>query len=391
MEVQRLSKSPSRHIRSTAAVMVAVTFAVSALLAAVRFRMLPMQAEGMAEGIVFAAKRTAPTAVLTGKSCQNCHAEVCESHATAPHGRTLTRLNNAIARQVLAGRSWKRPDTGVQYDYRAVDERLMMSSSATARSWEITWLVGSGRHAQTPLLTWLDAEGKTASIEHSVSLYPDGELGTTLEMEAVSESLGLPALGNYRSCSETANCFGCHSTVVPVVAGRVLEDEIVPGVGCIRCHADAEEHSVAMERGNAFTGERLSLLSPRESVDRCGECHRRADELGGPLHPDNPLLVRFASVGLSQSQCFQKQPHGMDRAEGGETGRLDCLSCHSPHAETDARWQTHAAVCLRCHAATSSAADFACPEAGPGENCLSCHMKKVQSGERLWFTDHWIR
>ncbi len=346
---------------------------------------------GISSVPLYAATAPAPPEVLTGRACSTCHAEITAAHALSPHGRTLSRIDSAAQKNLLAGRVFTRPDTGVRFQYELDRERLLMTSSASARAREITWLFGSGRHAQTPLLTWLDAANRTVSIEHSVSLYPDGQLDTTLEMGAVTDTLGLPALGNYRSCGETANCFGCHSTWVPVEQDRIREDEVIPGVGCLRCHADAAGHAAAMETGVEFALERLSLLSPRESVDRCGECHRRADELGAPLQPENPTLARFASVGLVQSLCFRMQPHGPDQPGTEGKLRLDCLSCHSPHAETAGDWQTHAAVCLQCHQPPPTGRRFDCPTASPQDNCLACHMPKVNAGPRLQFTDHWIR
>jgi len=340
---------------------------------------------------LYDAVAPAPSEVLTGSSCVHCHADISESHASSPHGRTLMRLDSTAQKNLLAGRSRKRPDTAVQFEYQLEGDRLLLKSSATARAREITWLFGSGRHAQTPLLTWLDAAGRTASLEHIVSLYPDGSLDTTLEMEAVTDTLGLPALGNYRSCGETAHCFGCHSTWVPVDNNQIQEQSVVPGVGCLRCHSDAAAHAAAMEQGIDRSVERLNQLSPRESVDRCGECHRRADEMGAPLLPDNPTLARFASVGLVQSRCFLMQPHGADQPGAGQEGRFDCLSCHSPHAAASASWQTHTAVCLKCHQPPAAGQNFACPEASSTADCLECHMPKIRNGNRLQFTDHWIR
>lgn len=340
---------------------------------------------------LYDAVAPAPADVLTGSSCVNCHADISESHASSPHGRTLLRLHSTAQKNLLAGRSYIRPDTAVQFVYQLEDDRLLLKSSASARVREITWLFGSGRHAQTPLLTWLDAAGRTASLEHIVSLYPDGSLDTTLEMEAVTDTLGLPALGNYRSCGETAHCFGCHSTWVPVIQNQIQEQSVVPGVGCLRCHSDAAAHAAAMEQGIDRPVERLNQLSPRESVDRCGECHRRADEMGAPLTPDNPTLTRFASVGLVQSRCFLMQPHGAEQPGAGREGRFDCLSCHSPHAETPASWQAHTAVCLQCHQPPAAGQNFACPAANSTDNCLECHMPKIRTGNRLQFTDHWIR
>lgn len=320
--------------------------------------------------------------------CLECHVGITDAYRSAPHARTLVRATDPEVVSLFAGRSFHREDVDVTYDYEVRDGRLLVSSPAYGRELTIDWIFGSGTHARTPLMTWTDIAGQTSAIEHSVSWYPGGDLGVTLGMDETQESAGIHALGHPRPSSETINCFGCHCTFVPTDRGRILFDRIEPGVGCARCHWNTRQHVEEMDHGLPTTIERLSGLTPRESVDRCGECHRRADEMGAPILPDDPSIARFASVGLVQSACFLQQSE-ITLADG-KPARFDCVSCHDPHRPTSRDWRAHTAVCLTCHDAAHDRAPD-CPSATRQENCLSCHMAKVPANEHLKFTDHWIR
>ncbi|QDT31297.1 multiheme c-type cytochrome [Thalassoglobus polymorphus] len=325
---------------------------------------------------------------VSQERCAECHSDITDEFHLAPHSRTLKRVPPDEFIEKFAGRSVKLQGTGVEMEYRVEDDRLAVSSSAYPRELPIEWIFGSGTHACTPLITWTDAHGKTTSLEHSVSWYPDGKLARTLGMEELKETEGLLALGVPRTPAQTVNCFGCHATHVPVHQGKIDFDGIEPGIGCIRCHKGTAEHVRNMDEGFAATIERFSQLSPREAVDRCGECHRRADELDGEIRPDDKTLPRFASVGLVQSPCF-KQQAGM-KLPSGKPARLDCTTCHDPHRPAIRDWKVHTAVCLDCHHSNNEAAHD-CPRAARDSNCLKCHMPKVPANEHLEFTDHWIR
>ncbi len=347
-------------------------------------------------GIRFGTDRTPPKSfVLSQQSsgfsdrrCAECHADILRNYSQAPHARTLTRATDESVLYEFAGKRFRREDTGVDFQYERENGQLVLSTSAFSRKLPIDWIFGSGTHARTPLITWTDANQQTSSLEHCVSAYPDGSLGTTLGMDELQESAGILALGHPRSPSETLNCFGCHCSHVAVQEDRIVVDAIQPGISCSRCHWDSERHANEMENDLEPTTERLTQLTPLESVDRCGECHRRADEMGARLDPADKTLARFASVGLIQSQCFVQQ--ATVPPEAGVTTRLDCTSCHDPHRPARRDWQFHTTVCLSCHdQAHLKAVD--CTVASRTENCLTCHMPRVSSGEHLEFTDHWIR
>lgn len=331
---------------------------------------------------------SARTPRLSEQRCAECHAEIVESYHSSPHARTLTRVSEEFNANGFAGQTFRRDDLDVQFHYEFDDRKLMVRTPSYGRALPINWIFGSGTHAKTPLLTWLNDRGTVSAIEHGVSWYPDGQLGVTLGLDEQTAAAGIDALGHLRSAAETINCFGCHCTVVPVEEGRIQFDRIEAGVGCARCHWNGPQHVREMENSLPSTIEKFSQLTARESVDRCGECHRRADEMGGPIESEDPSIVRFASVGLVQSPCFLRQNEII--LDDGKPARFDCVSCHDPHRPSPRDWHVHAAVCLKCHdSAHHRAAD--CPDAARDTNCLSCHMPQVSANKQMKFTDHWIR
>ncbi len=328
-------------------------------------------------------------AAVTVQICAECHAEIVASFASAPHGRTLHRGDEPEILARFAGRSFQFPGSSTRIEFHADAGKLSLTSSTFAQSLPVDWIFGSGTHAQTPLILWNDARGQTSAIEHSVSWYAGGQIAATLGMDGLKASVGGEALGRHWGTAETANCFGCHATYVPAQEGQIDFDHLQPNIGCVRCHFDAATHARGMA-GGAETKpiERFAALTPAESVFRCGECHRRAGELGGELKADDPTIVRFASVGLPQSPCFQRQAEVT--LANGKPARLDCTTCHDPHRPTEQDWRNHTRVCLECHDSAQGRA-IDCTHAPRTENCLKCHMPAVPSNDFLNFTDHWIR
>ena len=331
---------------------------------------------------------SSPVLPVPEHRCVECHSDITDTFRSVPHARTLARAAQDDVLDGFSGQSFLNPLSKVDFHYRHQGDRLLVSTPAYAREMTVAWVFGSGTHARTPLITYIDSEGKTSSIEHSVSWYPDSQLGVTLGMETLEESNGVLCLGVPRTPAETVNCFGCHCTHIAVADGQILFDEILPGVGCARCHWNTTRHVQEMDLGLPATIERFKELTPQESIDRCGECHRRASEMGGEITTDDKTLPRFASVGLVQSACFKRQSDVL-RADG-EPMRLDCTNCHNPHQPTSQDWRVHTSVCLNCHDNGEKRARD-CTIATRDQNCLPCHMPKLPANEHLSFTDHWIR
>jgi len=322
------------------------------------------------------------------QSCAECHAEIVESFQLAPHANTLHR---AVSDELLArfvDRTFVRESTQAEYRYVLKEGRLFLKTSAYPREMPIDWIVGSGTHAQTPLLLWEDDQGAHQSLEHIVSWYPNGELGVTLGQEKLDFAEGIYAVGHPWDTAETINCFGCHATYVPVKDKKIDFEKIHLGISCARCHLDSAGHVQRMEAGADVEIERFSKLSPLEAMNRCGECHRRATEVGSDITPNDETIVRFAPVGLAMSPCFLNQVQVV--LGNGEPARLDCTTCHNPHRPATADWKAHTKTCLKCHDERNQRA-LDCTHAARDSNCLTCHMPKVSANEHLQFTDHWIR
>lgn len=320
--------------------------------------------------------------------CAECHNDVVDRFQTAPHARTLFRANDPVIAAKFAGRSFTRPGTGVEYRYdQSENGDLWLSTPAYSGKLRMGWVLGSGSHAQTPLIMVPEADGRTGAVEHSVSWYPSGTLDVTFGADTATETSGLGAIGRHWGPAEAANCLGCHSAEVPVHDGRLDEDHVIPNLDCARCHWNTAGHVKDMDAAGTTTIERLGSLPPLEAVERCGECHRRAEDFDNAINHDNKSIVRFAPVGLIQSPCFIEQADV--KLGNGQSGRLDCATCHDPHVGS-VRPDMIAVSCEKCHTGASEAAAH-CTSPMTDVDCLPCHMPKVSMNRELSFTDHWIR
>ncbi|NQV26612.1 MAG: hypothetical protein HQ518_19830 [Rhodopirellula sp.] len=325
----------------------------------------------------------------TMNQCAECHPDVCETFATAPHRLTLTRASSPEVREHFAGKEFSFAEGGPTVRYESRDDALWLESAALPGPLRVGWIFGSGQHAQTPVSVLTNPDGRSESLQHRVSWYPTDELAATPGLEVASlETQGLYEVFQHEDHVVTMDCFECHVTHLPNHNGRIDESQIILGVGCDRCHPGGRVHMASVEDG-PLSIERWSELSPLESVNRCGECHRRADQLTeAELDPQRPVLARFASVGLVMSACFKQQ--AVVNGEPSFDSRLDCLTCHDPHRPASRDPQFYREKCLGCHGSDDGQA-AECTSRPMSSNCLPCHMPKQQSTENLGFTDHWIR
>ena len=336
---------------------------------------------------------SAPPGPVGMDRCRNCHPGVCDSFQSAPHLHTLSSTDDPAILEHFAGRTFHAGE--IDYAVARRDGKLWLESSAWLEPIRIDWVFGSGQHAQTPVSTRLNPAGQTESLELSISWYPDiNGLGPTLgTSEMTVADIGAGGAGSLLDHADTLDCFGCHTTFLPLDNGRIAQGRIVAGVRCERCHTNSHAHATAMEAGDYERGaaamETWSDLTPLESILRCGECHRRPDQLPPEdLSPDNKMLLRFAPVGLSQSPCFVKQE--TVRGTDGKPLRLDCTTCHNPHQPARTNPDFYRQECLKCHGTHPSQAALCAAEPMTSE-CLKCHMPQLKVQEHLFFTDHWIR
>lgn len=316
------------------------------------------------------------------RDCGDCHPGIVESLREAPHSLTLRRPDeNGLAAR-FAGRNFPVDDREFRFEQQPAG--LHFFSSGRAESARVDWIFGSGHHALTPVATFPGVNGDTELIQLHVSWFADGELGVTPGSETLIA--GSATFGIHHGAQETRDCFTCHASFVPSTAGAIDLSRLQPGVLCSRCHQQSATHR--QSEGAVRTTPAWSELSARDSIRRCGECHRRSDQFtADELTTDNRLLIRFAPVGMELSPCFRAND---DPRFAGQLPRFDCLSCHDPHQPASADPRHYVARCAACHDDGHPGLRN-CSIEPQGTRCLECHMPAVQVLDHLSFTDHWIR
>lgn len=345
---------------------------------------------------------SSPKPPLVTATCAECHPAQVDSLASAPHSITLHAGTSPEIQQQFDGLAFRDLTAAREVDRFVVENQQLWRKNADFPDpLPIDWVFGSGRHARTPVTLRRTASGQTELLQHRLSWYPGVGLDLTLGSSGDSpQGTGWHGLGTRLNAVETAECFGCHVTWLPETEDRrdLMRPDItrpdftrmMRGVQCARCHLQSADHVAAMQLGSTATQmERWSELSALDSIRRCGECHRRDDHFTPrELRADNQLLVRFAPVGLSQSRCFLAQDPGTAHESTGQ--RLDCLTCHNPHRAAESRAEYYVERCLTCHN-SHSASSVHCSAPNTTQQCLECHMPKVEVQPHLRFTDHWIR
>jgi hypothetical protein len=240
---------------------------------------------------------------------------------------------------------------------------------------------GGSRVGQTYLFekngTYFESRLSYFSAIQGLDLTPGHTNATPQSLEQAS---GRPLSG-----AETHRCFGCHTTA-STTNYTFDPQHLIPGVTCESCHGPGAKHVAAMRAG-AEGGEELIFnprrLTPSDSVDFCGACHRTWWDVTS--NKDIGIFnLRFAPYRLEKSRCWGK----------GDP-RITCVACHDPHKPLVEDSAYYDQRCLACHstATSTSTAEHpgkVCPVSG--KDCVICHMPKYDiPGMHYKFTDHWIR
>ena len=275
------------------------------------------------------------------------------------------------------------PDLSFQfsgYSYRVQTKNgqstYTVSDGTDTLTLPIHWFLG--QHAQT----WvLEKDGHF--YESLVSYYPRAsELAITPGDEQITPHNLVEAMGRQLPIWETHICLNCHASgITPGEAPNPAK--VTPGLNCERCHIGAQQHMADAVHDNFKTQPpSLKHLDAEHISDLCGQCHRTWD---GAMrnHWRGPAFVRFQPYRLEKSRCFI-----------GNDARISCLACHDPHQPANHQIAYYDAKCLACHsegkAASAGTTAKICPVAK--QNCISCHMPKVElPGGHAAFTDHFIR
>lgn len=333
--------------------------------------------------MVTRAPRPAPQDVLqlsTGwadeSSCIECHEQAREFFDTG-HARTLTRATAPEVKSLFESlvQDPRNSERQISLSWNDQGCQVTREGEEGFSHVRLGWCFGSGNHARTWVGTLPDSQGMSDLLEFRWTwFHQTGGFDLTPGHEERPAAGYYSQLGLLFDQPKARRCFGCHSTVLPLEQGQIREAEIHTGVTCQRCHGPRAEHVTS--EGHLTTAIRIPETR-EESVKRCAECHRSAEEQpADTIRPGNPNIVRFQPIGLSQSACYLRSD-------------MSCLTCHDPHRtlkSQDSRgdWQ-----CVQCH--DNQGTDRPLCSQGSTKDCISCHMPKVSMERPVQFTDHWIR
>jgi hypothetical protein len=283
-----------------------------------------------------------------------------------------------------------------RYQYRDGKLQIERNAPTQVQKWVADYAIGSGHHAVT-FVSVLDPDVPTV-LEHRLTYFnrPGGSsgLGITPGHETQPPPPGLKPYGGELPARVGRECIRCHATQIS--AGddqRFDEATMIPNVSCERCHGPGKDHVAAARRGSEESDLALPFGPGRWTAEgllkMCGACHRLPSAAqAGQIRTDNRLLIRFQPVGLMQSLCYQKSG-----------GKLSCVNCHDPHARTSTDRPSYDVTCLSCHAEKARRTPAAeqggtnskpCP-VSPATRCVECHMPRLDGGQGIMFSDHWIR
>lgn len=335
-------------------------------------------------GLLLSAAAFAADPAPNRWTCATCHTQQTSTQPATSMGRALQPVSSDPLFHTHPKMTVRKGVYTYVVETRGEETTYSVTDGVTTISVPVHWVFGAG--SQTFVL-----ERNGHYYESLVSYWRtiDG-LDTTVGDQAIHPSTVAEAFGRELAMSEVTLCFGCHSSG-SVTHHQLQLDKLTPGITCMHCHVNADEHLQAISHGRVDTvPPKLKQLSPEEVSSFCGQCHRTWETVLRN-HWMGQMNVRFQPYRLENSKCFD-----------GSDARISCLACHDPHREVVRDDSAYDPKCLACHSAGAklslgmiSAHPGAtemktCPVAKSG--CVSCHMPKVPlPGGHDLFTDHDIR
>lgn len=326
----------------------------------------------------------ARTEYAGAESCAKCHVGIAATQRKTPMFNAASRPSESE----LLRHHTALPFSDSEYSYvlsRQPDEsRFLVKNATQTISAQIGWAFGSGEVAQTYVL-----RRNHSYLESRLTYYTSlMALGITTGHAATAPDHIEEALGDPLDPEIATLCFGCHTTG-STTSGIFDPDRATLGLTCEACHGPGAKHLAAMNNDQARPRETTIFsakgLSPVDSVDFCGACHRTPLDVAElPAVNMGITNVRFQPYRLERSLCW------------GEKGdaRITCIACHDPHKPLVLDTVSYDEKCLKCHANTGSApsaTQIAGCTVGKSD-CASCHMPKYEiPAVHAKFTDHYIR
>lgn len=324
------------------------------------------------------------TAFVGAQACAECHADIFNKQSGSPHARTLRSVTAADAEFANATEVRKtNPDNGLEYRLENRDGRWCQVRFKDGREQgfiPVQFLVGSGVHGVSPMSR--DAAGW---MYLALTYYAHGgwDVSPMHGLETASlEDRG--ADGWPVRAGELQKCWGCHSTRLEFTGSEVAPEKSELGVRCESCHGPGRAHiAAARAKSQDLAVQNPGKWSTQSFMALCQQCHNETATVEGTLmgiseDPADRNTVKYHVHGLQQSRCFQQSK-----------GAMTCVTCHDPHGKSETQAPFYEKRCIECHD-PRTAGQVTCG-AGQTQNCLPCHMPKVEVEKYTHFADHWIR
>ena len=327
------------------------------------------------------------------QACAGCHEAEYAAHQRSGHSRTLTLMHqSSLAKKLSEQGNYQDPYRDQKFQFGTTEHAFLVSDAVHAAgiAVPVTWLLGSGTHAQTPIAV---DERTQSGVELRWSTFAGrDEIGLTPDHQRFDDFTPgtIECFGRPLDASDIRSCLGCHSTLASPPSLPIMESMVIKNIGCERCHGPRKDHVTLAQQGLAGQTKPLLKYENAEAyLDTCAACHRDESTVQADAKPSD--LARFQPYGIKRSRCYQETP-----------GHLTCSTCHDPHDAVSHDRAHSISQCKECHSRIdqSQADDNAGPAPNgyqavcshqPAGDCIECHMPAVSWADGISFHDHWIR
>lgn len=326
---------------------------------------------------------------LGAKACAECHAERAQAYMRTPHFLTSQWPDPeriaGVPLKDLGGKAvmrTRRKDLRFELHERDGAFRLAAVTAHDGKEEreevEIAFVIGSG-HISNSYAFWRGKELFQAPVGYAAQL---GGLSNCPGYVDGTALFDRPIV---------TRCLDCHATYAkhePGTPNAYDPDSFVLGISCERCHGPGSAH-VQWHRThpNEKPGRHIvqpQKLSRNQRLEQCAQCHGDAGRLIRPAFsylPGDPLsgYIRQVSPRLKGKSVFlhtadQDQRLRLSKCFQGSE-RLECISCHDPHAAQIDTVGVSKRACLKCHQPESCGEAPHLPEGLRGD-CVECHMPR---------------
>lgn len=206
------------------------------------------------------------------------------------------------------------------------------------------------------------------------------------------------------------SCHSCHVSQLEnnydLETGKYLTTWKEAGINCETCHGPSQEHvRVCRKAKKGEAPEDLKLVVTKNFTHEqhnssCSPCHAKMRSLTLSYPPGERFFDHFDLVTLEDPDFY---PDGRDLGENytltgwqqsacTQSGRIDCIHCHTSSGRYRFATENPNGACLPCHEKNVNdlPAHSHHPEGTEGIKCIACHMPKTTFA-RMDRTDHSMR